>query len=78
MSQEAQIIGKVEYREGDGQTILIPPGPIEVETTITDATLSWTDGETRGSTAIPLGDFQRYVARGTIELKHEPAVESNS
>jgi hypothetical protein len=69
MTQEAQIIGKVEYREGDGQPIVIPPGPIEVETTITDATLSWTDGDTHGSAAIPIGDFQRYVARGTIELK---------
>jgi len=78
MAQAARIIGKVEYREGDGQTILIPPGPIEVETTITDATLSWTDGETHGSTAIPIGDFQRHVARGTIELKHEPAVSSES
>lgn len=71
MTQEAQIIGKVEYREGDGQPIQIRPGPIEVETTLTDATLSWVDGDTHGSTAIPIGDFQRYVARGTIELKHE-------
>lgn len=70
MTQEAQIVGKVEYREGDGQPIEIPIGPIEVETTITDATLSWIDGDTHGSAAIPIGDFQRYVARGTIEMKH--------
>ena len=70
MTQEAQIIGKVEYREGDGQPIEIRPGPIEVQTTVTDATLSWSDGDTHGSAAIPIGDFQRYVARGTIEIKH--------
>ena len=68
MAQEAQVTGKVEYREGDGVNITIRPGPVEVETTPTDATLSWIDGENRGSAAIPISDFQAYVAKGIIVL----------
>lgn len=68
MSQAAQVTGKVEYREGDGTSITIRPGVVEVHTTATDATLSWVDGETRGSAAMPIGDFQAYVARGAIAL----------
>jgi hypothetical protein len=69
-AQRAQVRGKVEYREGDGANIVIRPGPVEVQTTRTDATLSWVDGETRGSAAMPLGDFQAYVAKGVITLRH--------
>ncbi|HEY6134360.1 MAG TPA: hypothetical protein VIW70_10300 [Rubrivivax sp.] len=68
MTQSAHVTGKVEYREGDGINIVIRPGPVEVETTATDATLSWVDGETHGSAAIPIGDFRRYVAKGAIAL----------
>jgi hypothetical protein len=38
------------------------------QTTPTDATLSWTEGETRGSAAMPIADFRLYVAKGMIEL----------
>ena len=68
MSQSAQIIGNVEYREGDGPSIAIRTGQVEVQTTASDATLSWTDGETHGSAAIPLADFNRFVADGRIKL----------
>jgi hypothetical protein len=68
MQASAQVRGKVEYREGDGANIAIRRGPVEVKTTPTDATLSWTDGETRGSAAMPIADFQVYVAKGMIEL----------
>ncbi|NRF65545.1 hypothetical protein HLB44_00975 [Aquincola sp. S2] len=69
MTHAAQIVGKVEYREGEGPQMPIRPGPIEVETTHNDATLSWTDGETHGSAAMPLTDFKRYVAEGAIRLQ---------
>jgi hypothetical protein len=69
MTQRAQVTGKVEYREGDGINIAIRPGPVEVQTTATDATLSWVEGETRGSAAMPIGDFRNYVAKGAIELR---------
>lgn len=69
MAQKAHIVGKVEYRSGDGPNVEIRPGPVEVTTSINDATLSWTDEETHGSTAIPLADFKRYVAEGLIKLE---------
>lgn len=68
MSQTAQIVGKVEYREGDGPNIVIRPGPVKVETGLNDATLSWVDEEVRGSAAMPLADFKRYVTEGKIKL----------
>lgn len=68
MARKAQITGKVEYREGDGVSLVIRPGPVEVNTTPTDATLSWADGETRGSAAMSIGDFHTYVAKGLIKL----------
>lgn len=68
MAHTAHIVGKVEYREGDGPNIVIRPGPVKVETGLNDATLSWEDEDTRGSTAIPLADFKRYVTEGKIKL----------
>lgn len=67
-AQPAQIVGKVEYREGDGPKIAIRPGPIEVELTINDATLSWTDEDTHGSAAIPLTEFKRFCSEGAIVM----------
>lgn len=67
-AQSAQIVGKVEYREGDGANIVIRPGPVKVHTGLNDVTLSWVDEEVRGSTAIPLTDFKRYVSEGKIKL----------
>ena len=69
MTQLAHGHGKVEYRMGDGTNIRIRPGPVEVETTPSDATLSWRDGETHGSAAMPLDEFRNYVARGLIDLR---------
>jgi hypothetical protein len=77
MTQAANIVGKVEYREGDGANIAIRPGPVEVETTATDATLGWTEGDARGSAAMPLADFKRYVAEGAIVL-HAPVDDAAS
>lgn len=68
MSQSARITGKVEYREGDGANITIRLGPCEVVETELDATLSWTDGESRGSAAIPIADFRRHIASKAIQL----------
>lgn len=65
----ASIHGTVEYREGDGANIRIRPGPVGVQITDNDATLSWTDGETRGSAALPINIFRDYVAQGAIRLQ---------
>jgi hypothetical protein len=68
MIQSARITGKVQYREGDGANITIRPGPCEVEETPLDATISWTDGETRGSAAIPIADYRGYVSSKALQI----------
>ncbi len=68
MSQSARIVGKVEYREGDGPNINIRPGPCQVEETALDATISWTDGDTHGSAAMPLADYRGYLSSKDIQL----------
>lgn len=68
MSTSARINGKVEYREGDGPNIAIRQGPCEVDETAIDATISWTDGESHGSAAMPIADFRRYVLHDAIQI----------
>jgi len=68
MARQARIVGNVTYREGDGPSITIRAGPCEIVESEQDVTISWVDGETRGSTAIPLSDFKRYVAKKDIVL----------
>lgn len=69
MIQSARIIGKVEYREGDGANMTIRPGPCEVEVTPQDVTISWTDGDTHGSAAIPLTDYRGYVSSNALQIE---------
>ena len=67
--QSGRIVGEVTYREGDGTSISIPPGPCEITVTELDATVTWDDGDTRGSTALPLSEYQPYLDSGAIELE---------
>jgi hypothetical protein len=69
MTQPAHILGTVEVRQGDGPMQAIRPGPVDVQTTDTDATLSWTEGDTHGAVAMPLTDFKRHIAKGTIRME---------
>jgi hypothetical protein len=73
MLSSVNIIGKVEYRQGDGVNIAIRPGPCEVELSPADATLSWTDGESRGSASIPIAVYKRYVAKKAIVVNDATA-----
>lgn len=66
--QTGFIVGKVEFRPGDGALMRIPKGQVEIETTKLEATLSWVEGETHGAAAMPLTDFKRYVTKGAIAL----------
>lgn len=68
MTQTARIVSAIEYREGDGPPMEIPEGPVALEIADLDVTLSWVDGDFHGSTAIPIGDYQRYLGEGKIEL----------
>jgi len=65
-SKQCRIVGDVTYREGDGPEILIRPGPCEVTVTALDVTISWTDGDSRGSAALPLAEYTRFVNSGCI------------
>lgn len=68
MVQNARITGKVEYREGDGANITIRPGPCTIDVGAHDATISWTDGDSRGSAAIPLDDYRRHLESMAIRI----------
>ncbi|OYV01220.1 MAG: hypothetical protein CFE45_05795 [Burkholderiales bacterium PBB5] len=68
MTKRARITGEVEYREGDGANITIRPGPCEVDETALDATISWNDGDSHGSAAMPIATFRRYVASKAIQI----------
>lgn len=67
--QTGYIVGKVEFRPGDGAMIRIPTGPVAIDTTKLEATLSWVEGENHGAAAIPMMDFKRYVSTGAIALR---------
>ncbi len=73
MTQRAHIVGTVEYREGDGPNITIRPGPCEVDETAMDATISWVDGDSHGSAAMPIADFRRYVLSKAIRIDDKQA-----
>ena len=66
MPANAQVVGNVEYRAGDGPSIVIPPGPIEVRLTFDSAVLSWGDDGAAQTTAIPIDEYHRSVADGAI------------
>ena len=68
MNKQARITGTVEYREGDGANITIRPGPCEVDETALDATISWTEGDSHGSAALPIANYRQYLASGAIQV----------
>ena len=68
MIKTARIIGVVEYREGDGANMTIRPGPCEIEETELDATISWVEGDTHGSAAMPMADYRRDIANKAIQI----------
>jgi hypothetical protein len=39
-----------------------------VEETPQDATISWTDGDSRGSAAMPIALYKRYVSSKALQL----------
>lgn len=68
MSRNARITGQVEYREGDGPSLPIRPGLVQYDEGDGDVTLSWDEGDYRGSTAMPRTEWQRFVDSRDIEL----------
>ena len=76
MTQAGRIVGTIEYREGDGPVLEIREGPVEVAIAELDVTLSWVEGDAHGATAIPVADFQRYLAEGKIKLDEPGEAEA--
>lgn len=62
----AQIVGEVVSRQGDGANLVIPKGPVQIQLTAADATLSWVDGDTHGLAAMPRSDFNRHLTSHAI------------
>lgn len=69
MTQRALIRGDVEFRAGDGMTLEIPDGPVEIDVADDSVTLSWTDGADASATAITRDEYERYVREGKIRLR---------
>jgi hypothetical protein len=65
----AQIVGKVEYRQGEGILFAIPLGAAAIEVTALDTTFSWTDGNFHAVAAIPFVLFCHYLSEGAIDLE---------
>jgi 2-methylisocitrate lyase-like PEP mutase family enzyme len=72
LKQPAQIVGKVEYREGEGPLTRVPIGTVEVETSASDAIVTWPDGTSHGLAAMPVANFCQYVADGAIIVAKKP------
>ena len=64
----AEVIGLVEYREGDGMPFEVRRGAVEVEIAGPDTVLSWSDENYHGRAAIPFRNLSQYVSAGAIRL----------
>jgi glutathione S-transferase len=64
----AEVVGTVEYREGEGMALEVRRGRVQVEVTRMDTVLSWADEKYRGEAAMPFANFSHYVNDGAIRL----------
>ena len=69
--RRAQIVGKVEYRQGEGILFAIPLGAADVEVTALDTTFSWNDGNFHAVAAMPFANFCHYIAEGAISFERQ-------
>jgi hypothetical protein len=69
MIKSARVVGKIECREGYGPDITIRPGLREVQESAQDATIGWTDGDSRGLAAIPFDDCRCCVSIQVLEVE---------
>ncbi|VWX59308.1 conserved hypothetical protein [Burkholderiales bacterium 8X] len=66
MPANAKVIRSIEYRAGDGPMVEIPEGLLEVNLHDDSAVLSWDDGGSPQTAAIPLEEYERFVREGRI------------
>jgi hypothetical protein len=64
----AQIVGRVEFRAGEGPLFEIGRRAVVIETTWADAVFSWSDGNGHEIAAMPLNSLSRYIVQGCIVL----------
>lgn len=67
-SVKANVLGRVEFRLGEGPLVEIRPGRVEITFSPGDAVFAWTEGNRRVEAAMPFANFCRYVSDGAIEL----------
>ena len=64
----AQIVGRVEFRAGEGPLFEIGMRAVVIETTWADALFSWSDGNGQEIAAMPLSSLSRYIVQGCVLL----------
>jgi glutathione S-transferase len=63
-----EVVDTVEYREGEGMSLEVRRGMVQIEVTCMDAVLSWADEKHHGMAAIPYANLLQYVKDGAIRL----------
>ena len=65
---QAEVVGTVEYSEGDGAALEVRRGRVEIEISRLDTVFSWQDENYSAQAAIPFQNFSHYVSDGAIRL----------
>jgi len=65
---EGEVVGTVEYREGEGMSFELRRGIVQIDVSSADTVFSWSDENCRGEAAIPFANFARYVTEGSLVL----------
>ncbi|WP_416762272.1 glutathione S-transferase family protein [Roseateles sp. So40a] len=64
----AEIVGIVQYREGEGVPQEVRRGAVEIAIGQTDVVISWRDEQYHGQAAMPIELFTSYVSGGAIRI----------
>jgi len=65
----AQIVGRVEFRAGEGPLFEIGVRAVVIETTRADALFIWSDGDGHDTAATHLSSLSRYIVQGCVVLR---------
>ena len=65
----AYIVGKVEFRSGEGPLFEIGVREVEIETTWADVLFLWGEGDARQMASMPLSSFSRYIVQGCVVVE---------
>ena len=65
---KANIVGRVEFRMGEGPLMEIRQGWVDITFSPGDAVFTWSEGSWRDEAAMPFANFCRYLSDGAIVL----------